>query len=157
MSQTTTLVFLIRNKQICLATKKRGFGEGYYNGYGGKQDPGETIAQTAVRELHEESGITITEKDLVPKAVGYFTFSDKPEWNVYCHIYFVTNFVDEPVETEEMKPEWFPVDAIPYDRMWPGDVCWLSQLFLQDELLEFDLGMTSNHELEHYGSIDTSK
>jgi len=25
-----------------------------------------------------------------------------------------------------MRPEWFPLDRIPYDKMWETDVHWLS-------------------------------
>jgi 8-oxo-dGTP pyrophosphatase MutT (NUDIX family) len=31
--------------------KKRGFGAGYYNGFGGKVEPGESIEQAAQREV----------------------------------------------------------------------------------------------------------
>ncbi|RYE83489.1 MAG: NUDIX domain-containing protein [Methanosarcinales archaeon] len=30
-----------------------------YNGFGGKIEPGETIKAAAVREMHEESGVTL--------------------------------------------------------------------------------------------------
>ena len=36
---------------MLLGQKKRGFGEGYYNGFGGKVEPGETVAQAAAREV----------------------------------------------------------------------------------------------------------
>ena len=35
--------------------KKRGFGEGRWNGYGGKIKEGETIEESAIREIEEES------------------------------------------------------------------------------------------------------
>jgi 8-oxo-dGTP pyrophosphatase MutT (NUDIX family) len=38
--------------------KKRGFGNGKYNGFGGKVENGETIQQAAIRETIEESGLT---------------------------------------------------------------------------------------------------
>lgn len=45
-----TLV-LVRNDvgDILLGLKKRGFGEGKWNGFGGKVEPGETIHQAAAR------------------------------------------------------------------------------------------------------------
>ena len=49
-----TVVFLIRENQVLLAMKKRGFGEGKWNGVGGKLDPGETVEQALVRECQEE-------------------------------------------------------------------------------------------------------
>ena len=36
--------------------KKRGFGVGKWNGFGGKLHANETMVECAARELHEESG-----------------------------------------------------------------------------------------------------
>lgn len=56
----STLVFVFNPaNQILLAMKKRGFGEGKWNGAGGKVEAGETIVQAASRELREETGIEI--------------------------------------------------------------------------------------------------
>src|SRR3989344_1243357 len=35
----------------------------------------------------------------------------------------------EPIETEEMRPQWFVFAEIPYDTMWPDDRYWIP-LFL---------------------------
>lgn len=37
--------------RVLLGRKKRGFGEGYVNGFGGKVEPGEGIAAAAAREV----------------------------------------------------------------------------------------------------------
>ena len=29
-----------------------------------------------------------------------------------------------PQETEEMAPQWFEYDSIPYDKMWADDPLW---------------------------------
>ncbi|KII91254.1 hypothetical protein PLICRDRAFT_173137 [Plicaturopsis crispa FD-325 SS-3] len=47
-----TNAFIFKEDQILLGYKKRGFGIGKYNGFGGKVDAGETPAQAAARELH---------------------------------------------------------------------------------------------------------
>ena len=44
-----TLAFIRDGDQLLLGMKKRGFGAGKWNGFGGKVDPGETILQGAVR------------------------------------------------------------------------------------------------------------
>jgi hypothetical protein len=36
--------------------------------------------------------------------------------------------IGEPRETEEATPLWAPLDAIPYDQMWPDDPHWLPLL-----------------------------
>ena len=54
-----TLVLLINeaSQEILLGMKKRGFGVGKWNGFGGKVDPKESIYEGALRELKEEAGI----------------------------------------------------------------------------------------------------
>ena len=51
-------------QEVLLGRKKRGFGEGKIVGLGGKVEPGETLAQAAVREVLEESGIVVSEEHL---------------------------------------------------------------------------------------------
>ncbi len=50
-----TLVFLLDGDRdrdrVLLGMKKRGFGAGKWNGFGGKVDPGETIVEAAARWL----------------------------------------------------------------------------------------------------------
>lgn len=44
-----TLVLLLRQPNILLGLKKRGFGVGKWNGFGGKVEEGETVAMGAAR------------------------------------------------------------------------------------------------------------
>src|SRR3954465_14054964 len=53
-----SLCLLVREGEVLLARKKRGFGLGKWNGVGGKPEPGETIDETAIRETEEEIGVT---------------------------------------------------------------------------------------------------
>ena len=42
-----------------------------------------------------------------------FTFRDSGKL-MRVHVFAAEGFAGEPVETEEMAPRWFDVDAIPY-------------------------------------------
>ena len=44
-----TLVMIIKNDQLLLGMKKRGFGANRWNGFGGKVEIGETILEAATR------------------------------------------------------------------------------------------------------------
>ena len=44
-----TLAFVRRQEEILLGYKKRGFGAGNWNGFGGKVETGETIEDAAKR------------------------------------------------------------------------------------------------------------
>jgi mutator protein MutT len=120
----TTLLFLRKNNQILLAMKKRGFGVDKWNGAGGKVEPNETIEQAAIRECQEEIGVT--PKHLKP--AGEFHFIDLPDVEHYCNIFVVDEWEGEPAETEEMRPQWFDTDKIPYDHMWADDRLWMPLL-----------------------------
>lgn len=107
--------------QILLGMKKRGFGEGHFNGFGGKVEPGETIAEGAARELEEEAGIKCP--DLKRTGQIEFVFEGDP-CMMEVHVYCGSQVVGEPTESEEMAPQWFPLDGIPLDTMWPDDEEW---------------------------------
>lgn len=102
--------------------KKRGFGVGKWNGYGGKLDADETIEQCAIRELEEESGIVTTDVS----RRGYIVFK-MLELNqmLRVHVYETWKFTGEGVETEEMRPQWYKESEIPYEKMWLDDKLWL--------------------------------
>lgn len=123
-----TLSFLFKDGEILLAMKKRGFGEGKWNGYGGKVEEGETVEEAAVREIGEEGNVIVKTEDLESIGIIDFHFSDKPEWNQKVHIFKVLKWEGEPEETEEMKPQWFSFADIPYDKMWAGDDIWLKKV-----------------------------
>lgn len=46
-----TLLFVLTPGKVLLGMKKRGFGKGRWNGFGGKVQPGETIEDGAIRFL----------------------------------------------------------------------------------------------------------
>lgn len=121
-----TLVFLKKGDEVLLAMKKRGFGAGKWNGSGGKKNDGETIKEAAIREVKEEIGVTI--RSLKKAATVYFYFTEKQEWNEKCTVYLCNKWVGDPVESEEMKPQWFKINEIPYDQMWEADVYWISKI-----------------------------
>ena len=51
-----TLVFVKEPGKILLGMKKRGFGQGRWNGFGGKVEKGETILEGAKRFVFSNIG-----------------------------------------------------------------------------------------------------
>lgn len=132
MRQLTTLSMIEKDNKVLLAMKKRGFGVGWWNGYGGKISEGETTEEAAARELKEESGIIVKLQKERGVIEFYFQGTDKI---IEMHIFEVTKYEGEPIETEEMKPQWFFKDKIPYEKMWSGDREWIP-LYLQGKYFE---------------------
>ncbi len=121
-----TICIIRKGDDILLGLKKRGFGAGQWNGFGGKVDKGETIEEGARRELKEESGLEVEE--LSKRGIIEFRFQSDPKI-LEVHIFLIEKFSGMPIETEEMKPEWFKIKDIPYEKMWTDDKFWLP-LFL---------------------------
>lgn len=48
-SKLFTLIVVMNGDEVLLGMKKRGFGIGKWNGFGGKVEAGETIADSAIR------------------------------------------------------------------------------------------------------------
>lgn len=122
----TTLCIIHQHPRILLGMKKRGFGAGRWNGFGGKIKDGESIEDATKREMLEESGVEIENLDKV--GIMEFEFKGNPEI-IEVHVFKSDNFSGEIVESEEMKPQWFHVDEIPFGEMWPDDLYWMP-LFL---------------------------
>jgi len=105
--------------------KKRGFGAGRWNGFGGKITSTETIEDATKREIQEEAGIKVENLDKV--GIIDFEFKGNPEI-LQVHIFKSDNFSGELKESEEMKPQWFHVSEIPFREMWPDDIHWIPLL-----------------------------
>ena len=121
-----TVMIVHQSPKILLGMKKVNFGKGKYNGFGGKVEDDESLYECAIRETFEEAGITV----INPIKLGTILceFEEEGETEHVIYFYKATEFKGEPIETEEMKPEWFDEDKIPYDKMWDTDRYWMSFL-----------------------------
>lgn len=120
-----TLVIVHDHEKVLLGLKKRGFGAGRWNGFGGKVHEGETIELAAYRELNEEAGITT--ESMSKQGVLRFSFQETNE-DLEVHLFSVRDFSGQIVETEEMRPQWFLHSEIPFSEMWVDDQYWLPQV-----------------------------
>lgn len=130
-----TLCLLVQEDQVLLAMKKRGFGEGKWNGAGGKVQEGENIRDAAIRETREELGVTLRLADLTKAAEITFRFPEHPAWDQVMHVFVLSRWEGEPQESDEMRPQWFPKRALPKAEMWAADCEWMP-LVLSGEFLK---------------------
>ncbi|XP_013408505.1 7,8-dihydro-8-oxoguanine triphosphatase [Lingula anatina] len=116
-----TLVLIRQCNRVLLGYKKKGFGVGRWNGFGGKVEQGETIQQAAARELHEECGVEAHSLEEI--GLLKFEFVGDPQW-LEVHVFTADTFKGEPTESEEMRPQWYNIHSIPFNDMWPDDKYW---------------------------------
>jgi len=144
-----TITFLLKDNKIVLGLKKRGFGKGYLLGIGGKVETGETIEDGARRELAEEINVTSLRLRKVGVLNFYFPHVEDESWNQEVHVFIANTWEKEPQESEEIKPEWFSIENIPYDKMWDDAHYWLPQV-LQGQTIEGEFVFTKELKVEDY-------
>ncbi|KAE8995569.1 hypothetical protein PF011_g16271 [Phytophthora fragariae] len=111
--------------QVLLGLKKRGFGMGKWNGFGGKVEPTDArIVAATAREVQEEANVTVKAEHLQSRGVLLFSFEEGKEV-MEVHVFLTRQFSGEPSESDEMKPQWFDAADIPYKSMWADDFIWL--------------------------------
>ncbi len=121
----TNLLIIHQHPRVLLGMKKRRFGAGRWNGYGGKVLDGESIEESLIREVEEEAGVRIQEFE----KVGILDFKlEETGEEIEVHLYKGHKFTGELKETEEMTPKWFNIDEIPFTQMWPTDMYWMPLL-----------------------------
>lgn len=111
--------------EVLLGRKKRGLGTGHYVGLGGKLEAGETVTAAIVREIEEEAGLLVTEAELEHRGSLRYLFPTKPAWSQRSSVFVVRRWTGEPAESDELRPEWFDVHALPLDEMWADARHWL--------------------------------
>ena len=115
-------------RQVLLGHKKTGLGTGKIVALGGHVEERETAAEAAVREVTEESGLQVVAESLREAAHITFLFPTCPAWDMTVEVFTTGTWRGEAVESEEIRPEWFPVAALPFDRMWNDGKLWVPQV-----------------------------
>lgn len=108
-------VTVIQNGKILLVRRKdTGFMDGYYAIPGGHLDEGESLIQGAARELKEETGLIVEEKDLEL----FHILQDESESpkNFFSFRFLAKKWSGKPVLAEPEKSDdigWFDIKKLP--------------------------------------------
>ncbi len=148
------LAFSITQTHILLAYKTQKIGKGKWNGYGGGIKNGEDPYAAIIRELKEESKLSVKKENL--KKVAVMDFHNQTEegqrFNCRVHIFFFEEYSGIIKATKEMDaPTWFLKDNIPYDQMMPADPFWLPNI-ISGKLI-YGEAWLGPHQKELIGSV----
>jgi len=117
---------LNKENKVLLQCKSRGFGAGKWNGPGGKQNPGESTEEAAVREIKEETDVIV--KNLKKMGELEFVFVDNEESNFLTHVFVCRDWEGSPKDLGEGELKWFKIEGLPLEKMWDDDQYWLKPL-----------------------------
>ena len=97
------------------------------------------------------------EADATERGVVTFVYDDKPR-PMQVHIFHASQFTGVPTETDEMRPAWFDLEAVPFDKMWPDDELWYP-MFLAGKKFSGTFWFTNTttivrHELREVESLE---
>jgi len=121
------VTYLIRRgeagDEVLLGDKLTGIGTGRLVGPGGKLEAGETAEHAAVREVAEEVGIRVVSLTRIAELA--YSFPHRPAWSQSSTAFVSRDWSGEPAGSRELEPRWYPIDAIPFERMWDDARLWL--------------------------------
>ncbi|MGC8479203.1 MAG: 8-oxo-dGTP diphosphatase [Candidatus Micrarchaeia archaeon] len=142
------LGFLVKEDNVLLAIKKRGYGVGKLNGIGGKLEPSERSEDAMIRETFEEISVKVTELENKGNIVFYNPNDAKSAGSV--DLFLIHRWEGTPKESEEMKPKWFHRNAIPFHEMWSDDKYWLKRVLSGESIkAEFLLDDRKNEVIDY--------
>ena len=129
--ELTNLCLLYRGNEVLLQNRTKDDWRGFTLP-GGHIEPGESIVESVIREMREETGLTV----IRPKLCGVKQFPND-EGGRYLVILFKSGeFTGELVSSEEGRMEWVPMDRLEeYDTV--SDLQELLDVMLPDDLTEF--------------------
>ncbi len=123
----TTLCYIEKdNKYLMLHRVKKvnDLNHDKWVGIGGKFLENETPDECLLREVKEETGLTLTSYRLR----GVITFlSDKWEGE-YMYLYTATGYTGEMIECDEGNLEWVDIDKVCALPIWEGDKLFFEEL-----------------------------
>ena len=126
----STLCYIERDGQYLMLLrnrKKKDINKGKWIGVGGHFLPGETPEECLLREVREETGLTL----LNWQFRGIVTFQQNDDEAEYMHLFTADEFSGELLDCDEGELSWIPKDRIFSLNLWEGDRVFLEPL-LQD-------------------------
>jgi 8-oxo-dGTP diphosphatase len=108
--------------------KENDINEGKWIGVGGKFEENETPEECMLREVQEETGLTLTEYRLR----GVTTFISNEWITEYMYLFDASGFQGELQECDEGDLQWIPQEELLNLNLWEGDKIFLRKLLKDD-------------------------
>jgi len=128
MNMNTTLCYLEKDGAYLMLhriKKKKDVNKDKWIGVGGHFEEGESPEDCLIREVREETGLTLTEWQYR----GIVTFVSDEAPTEYMHLFTAAGFAGQMKETcDEGTLEWVPIEKIPTLNLWEGDKIFLRLL-----------------------------
>ena len=118
--ELTTLCYIEKDDKYLMlhrVSKKNDVNKDKWIGVGGHFESGESPEDCLLREVKEETGLTLTSY----RFRGILTFNFNDNESEYICLYTADGFEGELRECDEGTLEWVPKDEIDNLNLWTGD------------------------------------
>ncbi len=123
----TTLCYIEKDDKYLMlhrVKKEHDFNRDKWIGVGGKFEADETPEECLLREVKEETGLTLAKYSLR----GIITFISD-EWETeYMYLYTADEYIGDLIECNEGDLVWIPKAEVLKLRLWEGDKVFLKLL-----------------------------
>lgn len=147
MTKNTTLCYIEKDdKYLMLLRNKKevDINKGKWIGVGGHFEEGESPEECLVREVYEETGLTLTNY----KFRGLVTFSSDHWQTEYMFLYTADGFEGELKDCNEGELRWIPKSEILDLNLWEGDKEFLKLLFEDNDVFSMKLSYVGDTLVE---------
>lgn len=134
----TTLCYIERGDEYLMlhrTKKKNDINQDKWIGVGGKFEDKESPEDCLLREVKEETGLTLTKYEFR----GIVTFVTNQWETEYMHLFTATEFEGEIGECAEGNLEWIKKSELYTKNLWEGDKIFLKKLEEDHEFFSLKL------------------
>jgi 8-oxo-dGTP diphosphatase len=115
--------------------KEHDFNHDKWIGLGGKFEPDETPEECLLREVYEETGLTLTGYQFR----GIVTFLSDEWEGEYMHLFTADRYEGILQECDEGDLAWIPKSQVPALTLWEGDRIFLEELLSSERFFSLKL------------------
>ncbi|MCB9361813.1 8-oxo-dGTP diphosphatase [Candidatus Woesearchaeota archaeon] len=148
-----TLCYVRKDQKTLMIHRNKKEGDmhaGKWNALGGKLEPGESPEECAIREIKEESGLTVG-KLTFKGQITFPKFSKEQDW--YVFVYVAEQCSGELIDCPEGDLAWIDNDKLLDLNLWEGDLVfipWLDKEKIFMAKFTYLNGKLKAHEVSFY-------